>query len=295
MKTQLVIMAAGLGQRFGEGIKQLAKVGPNGEIIIDYSIKYAIEAGFDEVIFVIRKDIDKQFKEIIGNRISEKVNCKYAYQELDMLPSGFKVKDGRVKPYGTGHCILCAKKLIDSPFLVINADDYYGKEGFVKIHDFLINNNDNSKISMAMAGFMIENTLSDFGTVTRGVCKKDDEDFLISIKETYEIKKYGNIIKGQDENGKELEIEKDSLVSMNMWGLPVSFLDKLEDRFIEFLKENNDNIKSEFLLPIIIDDIIKRNEGTVKVLKTHERWFGLTYSEDREVVINALKNIKDVI
>ena len=295
MKTQLVIMAAGLGQRFGEGIKQLAKVGPNGEIIIDYSIKYAIEAGFDEVVFVIRKDIDKQFKEIIGNRISEKVNCKYAYQELDMLPSGFKVKDGRVKPYGTGHCILCAKKFIDSPFLVINADDYYGKEGFVKIHDFLVNNNDNSKISMSMAGFMIENTLSDFGTVTRGVCKKDDEDFLISIKETYEIKKYGNIIKGQDENGNELEIEKDSLVSMNMWGLPVSFLDKLEDRFIEFLKENNDNIKSEFLLPIIIDDIIKRNEGTVKVLKTHERWFGLTYSEDREVVINALKNIKDVI
>ena len=293
MKTQIVIMAAGIGSRFGEGIKQLTPLGPNGELIIDYSIKYACDAGFDEVVFVIRKEIEKEFEEKIGKRLRDKISCKYAYQEIDMLPNGFTPPDGRTKPYGTAHCILCAKDIIDSPFVVINADDYYGRDGFVKIHNFLVDNSDNSndKISMCMAGFIIENTLSDNGTVTRGICKKDDSDNLITVNETYEIEMVNGEIKGKNEDGVELKIQKNSLVSMNMWGLPAKFLDKLNDRFIKFLEKNNDNIKSEFLLPLVIDDMIKEREGVVKVLPVNEKWYGITYASDKEKVMTALKKI----
>ena len=263
MKTQLVIMAAGIGSRFGAGIKQLARVGANGEAIIEYSIYDAIKAGFDEVVFIIRKDIEEEFKNIIGNKISSAVSVKYVYQELDKLPQGFTAPSDRTKPWGTAHAIYCAKDKIDSPFAVINADDYYGKEGFKKIHDYLVSTKlvENGKLNSCMAGFIISNTLSDNGTVTRGVCQLDDNKNIKSVTETYEIKLVNegssSKIMGQDENKADVEIDKSSLVSMNMWGLPKEFLDGLEAEFKKFLEKNINNIKSEFLLPSYINDMVK--------------------------------------
>ena len=288
-------MAAGIGSRFGEGIKQLTPLGPNGEIIMDYSIKSSIDAGFDEVVIILRKDIEEDFKRIIGNRISKKINCKFAYQELNMLPVGFSCNSERKKPYGTAHAIYCAKDVIDSPFVVINADDYYGTEGFYKIHDFLINdlsNNSNNTYKMCMAGYIIGNTLSENGTVTRGLCKKDEEGFLTDVVETYEIsKKDDGIIKGEDENKNEVIISENDLVSMNMFGLPYEFLNELDDRFKQFLQNNNGNVKSEFLLPAVINDIIKEKKGSVKVIPVSDKWYGVTYASDKEYVKDALKNI----
>ena len=294
MKTQLVIMAAGIGSRFGEGIKQLTPIGPNGEIIMDYSISAANKAGFDEVIIIIRKDIEKEFREVIGNRIEKKVKCKYAYQELNMLPNGFMPPKDRKKPYGTAHAIYCAKNLIDSPFIVINADDYYGNEGFKEIHEYLTSNSTGSSngYRMCMAGYIIGNTLSENGTVTRGLCKKDDNDFLTDVVETYEVsKKADGRITGEDDNKNEVVVGDSDLVSMNMFGFPHEFVDELESRFIDFLKNNNDNIKSEFLLPSVVNDIIKEGKGKVKVLPVKDKWYGVTYASDKEYVKKALSNI----
>lgn len=294
MKTQLVIMAAGIGSRFGEGIKQLTPLGPNGEIIMDYSIKAAVDAGFDEVVIIIRKEIEKDFREIIGNRLEKKVKCRYAFQELDMLPAGFKCPADRKKPYGTAHALYCAKDVIDSPFIVINADDYYGTEGFKKVHEYLASSGDDKNIyKMCMAGYIIGKTLSENGTVTRGLCRKDENNFLTDVIETYEIsEKADGRITGEDDNKKEVVIAKDDLVSMNMFGLPHEFVLGLESRFIDFLKKNNDNIKSEFLLPTVVNDIIKEKKGTVYVLPVNDRWYGVTYASDKEYVKKALANIK---
>lgn len=302
MKTQLVIMAAGIGSRFGEGIKQLCPLGPNGEIIMDYSIDAAVKAGFDEVVFIIRKEIENEFKEVIGNRIEKKVKCKYAYQELDMLPGGYKAPIDRKKPYGTAHALYCAKDVINAPFIVINADDYYGTEGFKVIHEHLLREELNKpgscpacdhRLRMCMAGYIIENTLSKNGTVTRGICKQDENGFLTDVVETYEIKKRDDgVIVGEDDDKKEVIIDKDSLVSMNMFGLPYEFLDILESKFLDFLKENNQNIKSEFLLPKVVNDLIKEGKGTVHVYPVKDKWFGVTYASDKEIVREALKNIK---
>ena len=293
MKTQLVIMAAGIGSRFGEGIKQFTPLGPHDELIIDYSINEAKKAGFDEVVFIIRKEIEKNFEETIGNRIKDKIKYRLAYQEMDNLPGGFKAPKDRVKPYGTGHCILSAKDIIDSPFLVINADDYYGHEGFSKIHEYLVNNPYDGKIfNMCMAGFKIENTLSDNGAVTRGICKKDSDDFLLSVTETFEIAKNENgEIVGEDSNKNKVLIDNDSVVSMNMFGLPKEFVGILNDKFIKFLEKNNDNIKSEFLLPTIVDEVIKEKSGKVKVLDVKDKWFGVTYKEDKDPVKKALLHV----
>ena len=294
MKTQLVIMAAGIGSRFGEGIKQLTPIGPNDEIIMDYSISAATKAGFDEVIIIIRRDIEKEFKEVIGNRIEKIVKCKYAFQELEMLPDGFKPPIDRKKPYGTAHAIYCAKDIIDSPFIVINADDYYGNEGFKVIHDYLTKNvSDNlTGYKMCMAGYIIANTLSENGTVTRGLCKKDSDDFLTDVVETYEVSKKANgVITGEDDNKKEVIIGEDDLVSMNMFGFPHEFVNELKSRFVEFLKSNNENIKSEFLLPSVVNDIIKEGKGKVKVLPVNDKWYGVTYAQDKEYVRKALSNI----
>ncbi|MCQ2610015.1 MAG: nucleotidyltransferase, partial [Lachnospiraceae bacterium] len=292
--TTLLIMAAGIGSRFGEGIKQLTPLGPHGEIIIDYSIEEAINAGFDKVVFIIRKDIEKDFKEIIGHRIEKKIKCEYVYQELDKLPNGFKPPVDRKKPYGTAHAVLCAKEYIKEPFIVINADDYYGKEGFKKIHDFLVNEKDKTadgKQNLCMAGFIVGNTLSENGAVTRGVCKVDDNHNLISVTETFEISKKDGKIVGEDENKNPVVVDADAAVSMNMWGLRPEFLDSLEDRFVKFLENNNDNIKSEFLLPQVIDDMLKENAANVKVLPVSDKWYGVTYASDKEYVKAALKKI----
>lgn len=286
-------MAAGIGSRFGEGIKQLTPLGPNDEIIMDYSIKVAIDAGVDEVVIIIRKDIEKEFREIIGNRIEKKVKCRYAFQELNMLPNEFKVPKDRVKPYGTAHAIYCAKEYIDSSFIVINADDYYGTEGFKKVHDYLISSEKKDSYDMCMAGYLIGNTLSENGTVTRGLCKQDDKGYLTDVVETYEVsKKSDGKITGEDDKKNEVVIKNDDLVSMNMFGFPYDFVSELESRFIKFLEHNNDNIKSEFLLPTVVNDLIKEGKGTVKVLPVSDKWYGVTYASDKEYVKNALSRIK---
>lgn len=292
-RATLVIMAAGIGSRFGGGIKQLAPVGPNGEIIMDYSIYDAIEAGFDKVVFVIRKDLEKDFKEVIGNRIEKQVEVAYAYQEIDDIPEKYQKKfAGRTKPWGTGQAILCCKNVVDSPFLVINADDYYGKSAFKEAYSYLTSMHDTGKIQVCMVSFVLKNTLSDNGGVTRGLCQVDDNGMLTGIKETHNIEKDGGKAVIRTDSGETVELDADSPVSMNMWGLTPEFIRILEIGFGEFLENTSaEDLKAEYLLPTIIGSLLKEGELSVKVLKSHDQWFGVTYKEDREAVMNAVKKL----
>lgn len=291
-RAALVIMAAGIGSRFGGGIKQLAPVGPNGEIIMDYSIYDALEAGFDKVVFVIRKDLEKDFKEVIGNRIEKQTEVAYVYQEVDDIPADYKDKfAGRTKPWGTGQAILCCKDVIDSPFLVINADDYYGKSAFKEAYSYLTSVHDTGKIQICMVSFILKNTLSDNGGVTRGLCQVDSDGMLTGIKETHNIEKEGMGAVIRSDSGTQ-ELDADSPVSMNMWGLTPEFIDILKTGFDEFLKEiAEDDLKAEYLLPTIIGELLEEGRLDVKVLKSHDQWFGVTYKEDRETVTDAVRKL----
>jgi UTP-glucose-1-phosphate uridylyltransferase len=284
----LVVMAAGLGSRFGGGIKQLEPMGPNNEIIMDYSIYDAIEAGFNKVVFVIRKDLEKDFDEIIGQRMKKKVNVEYAYQEVDDIPENYKeIYKDRTKPWGTGQAILACKDLINEPFLVINADDYYGKEAYQKAYEFLIQENyDKEPLALSMVGFVLKNTLSDNGAVTRGICQEKN-GYLTNVVETHNIEH----IDGQAvADGKVLDL--DSVVSMNMWGLQPEMFDILESGFDEFLDAlDNNDLKCEYLLPTIIGDLLSKNRVSVKVLKSNDEWFGVTYKEDKETVRNSIQQL----
>lgn len=292
--TTLVIMAAGIGSRFGGGIKQLEPVGPGGEIIMDYSIYDALQAGFNKVVFIIRKDLEKDFKEVIGNRIEKIVKTEYAFQELDDLPQGFTRPKERKKPWGTGQAVLSTKGLVKEPFLVINADDYYGKEGIKKIHEYLVGEMDEeSKVyDLCMSGFLLANTLSENGGVTRGVCQIDDNGYLKKVTETYEIQKDGDGLSARDESGNPTFVDIGCHVSMNMWGLPASFIDELERGFPKFLSEVKEgDVKSEYLLPRIIDKMVAEGKARVKVLETADRWFGVTYKEDKPAVVEAIQRL----
>lgn len=292
--TALVIMAAGIGSRFGGGIKQLEPVGPCGEIIMDYSIHDAIEAGFNKVVFIIRKDLEKDFKEIIGERIEKLIPVEYAYQELEDLPEGYELTPGRTKPWGTGQAVLAVKGLVDGPFLVINADDYYGREGFRRIHDYMVNRMDpqSEVYDICMGGFVLSNTLSDNGTVTRGVCQVDENGFLSNVRETYNIQMREDGLHGEDEEGNPVQVEPSQPVSMNMWGLPASFIGELEARFPEFLRQLKEgDVKSEYLLPKIIDDLVQEGKARVTVLDTPDKWFGVTYKEDKKAVTEAIQEL----
>lgn len=294
MKTTLVIMAAGIGSRFGGGIKQLEPVGPGGEIIMDYSIHDALEAGFEKVVFIIRKDLEKDFKEVIGNRIERIAEVAYAYQELADLPEGFTLPEGRTKPWGTGQAVLSIKGLVDGPFAVINADDYYGKECFKNMHRYMTEEMDTERkiYDICMSGFILANTLSENGTVTRGVCQENPDGTLKEVAETYQIRMTPEGLTGADENGARIALDASQPVSMNMWGLPASFLDELERGFPEFLASVPDgDIKKEYLLPRIIDKLIKSGQATVKILNTPDKWFGVTYKEDKEQVVNAIRGL----
>ncbi len=292
MKTTLVIMAAGIGSRYGGGIKQLAAVGPNGEIIMDYSIHDAIEAGFDKIVFIIRHDIEEAFREAIGDRIEGicaglGVELGYAFQELDALPEGVTLPEGRTKPWGTGQAVLACKDQLDGPFAVINADDYYGKQAFVLLHDFLQNYTPEKPGDLCMAGFVLKNTLSDNGAVTRGICRMNEEGFLTGVDETSGIEKTAD---GAQAGGKVIDAE--SLVSMNMWGLTPEFADMLEKGFVEFFGGIAGNeMKAEYLLPIFIDSLLKQGKVNVKVLPTQDRWFGVTYQEDKPVVVESFAKL----
>jgi len=293
-KTTLVIMAAGIGSRFGGGIKQLEPVGPGGEIIMDYSIHDALEAGFNKIVFIIRKDLEKDFKEVIGSRIERIADVEYAFQELDNLPEGFEKPGDRTKPWGTGQAVLSVKGLVDGPFIVINADDYYGKEGFKKIHDYMVNEMDEEAevYDLCMGGFMLVNTLSENGGVTRGVCRVGEDGYLETVTETYDIQKAGDQLKASDEQGNPVSLTIDCPVSMNMWGLPASFLDELEKGFPEFLSSLKEgDLKSEYLLPKIIDKLVEQGKARVKVLETPDKWFGVTYKEDKQAVVDSLRSL----
>ena len=291
--TTLVIMAAGIGSRFGGGIKQLEPVGPAGEIIMDYSIHDALEAGFNKIVFIIRKDLEKDFKEIIGKRIEKIADVSYAFQELDDLPEGFSKPAERTKPWGTGQAILCCKGLLNDPFIVINADDYYGKEAFVKIHDYLVNWTPiPGKFNFCMAGFILGNTLSDNGGVTRGVCNIDENYHLADVDETSDIikTKEGAAIRMAD--GSLKPIDAKSYVSMNMWGFTPDLLDELETGFAKFLSDVKEgDIKKEYLLPIIVDQLIKSDKAQVTLLETNDKWFGVTYKEDKETVVESFRKL----
>ena len=283
MKTTLIIMAAGIGSRFGGGIKQLAKMGPNGEIIMDYSIYDAKEAGFDKVVFIIRKDIEEEFKEVIGNRIQNYMDVEYVFQDINDLPEGFTCPEGRTKPWGTGQAALAAKNVIKTPFIVINADDYYGKEGFKAVHEYLVNGG-----KSCMAGFMLKNTLSDNGGVTRGICKMDEQNNLTEVVETKNIVKTAT---GAEADG--VVVDVNSLVSMNMWGLTPDFLDVLENGFKEFFEKEvpSNPQKAEYLIPIFIGELLEQGKMSVKVLKTNDTWYGMTYHEDVVAVKDSFKKM----
>ena len=275
MKTTLLIMAAGIGSRFGTGIKQLEPVDASDHIIMDYSIHDAIEAGFDHVVFIIRKDIEKEFKECIGDRIaaicnSHNVTVDYAFQNINDIPG--TLPEGRTKPWGTGQAVLAAKKIIKTPFIVINADDYYGKEGFKAVHEYLVNGG-----KSCMAGFVLKNTLSDNGGVTRGICKMDEQNNLTEVVETKNIIKTAD---GAEADGAAVDVN--SLVSMNMWGLTPEFLETLEAGFVDFFKKEvpADPMKAEYLIPTFIGELLAENKMSVKVLRSNDTWYGMTYKED---------------
>ncbi len=260
---------------------------------MDYSIHDALEAGFNKVVFIIRRDLEKDFKEIIGNRIEKLVEVEYAFQELENLPGGFKNPEGRTKPWGTGQAVLSCKGLLNEPFVVINADDYYGKEAFVKVHDYLVEEHaDNGMLDFCMAGFILGNTLSDNGAVTRGICKVEN-GYLTDVVETSGIEKLpggGAAVPGED--GKPVLVDAKSYVSMNMWGLTPELLDEIEKGFIEFLGNvKPGDLKAEYLLPGIIDGLLKQQKATVKVLETKDKWFGVTYKEDKQSVVDSFKKL----
>lgn len=297
-KTTLVIMAAGLGSRFGGGIKQLEPVGMNGEIIMDYSIHDAIQAGFNKLVFIIRRDIEKDFMERIGSRVSSicsrlDLELEYCFQDLDAVPAGMECPPQRTKPWGTGQAVLAAKDLIHEPFAVINADDYYGRESFRKMHDWLAAEHQDTAI--AMAGFILKNTLSENGGVTRGICQlSDGHTHITDVVETKNIVKSTS---GVESDGRKLN--PDSFVSMNFWGFPAGcgdkplFLDSLAQGFSEFFQTAvpNDPLKAEFLLPIHIGGLLRQGKCTVKVLATAERWFGVTYKQDKPFVVDNFRNL----
>ena len=291
MKTALVIMAAGIGSRFGGGIKQLEPVGPNGEIIMDYSIYDAMEAGFNRIVFIIRKDIEADFREVIGDRIEKicaerGVSVGYAFQSMQAIPEGNTVPEGRTKPWGTGQAVLAAKDQVDCPFAVINADDYYGKEAFVKLHDVLCA--DHAPNTDCMAGFILKNTLSENGGVTRGICQVDEKGYLTDVVETRNIVKTAD---GAEVDG--VAVDPDSYVSMNMWGLDPAFMDVLQTGFEEFFQTaaKDNPLKAEYLLPIYIGQLLREHKVAVQVLETKDKWFGVTYREDKPAVVESFRRL----
>ncbi len=294
-KTALVIMAAGIGSRFGKGIKQLAPVGPKGEIIMDYSVRDALEAGFNKIVFIIRKDLEEEFRKIIGNRMEKLTEVAYAFQDMEDLPEGFAKPADRTKPWGTGHAVLAARDVLAEPFAVINADDYYGKEAYVKVHDYLVQEHaEDDMLHICMAGFRLGNTLSDNGSVTRGICHIEDGR-LTGVTETHNIYKTADGAEERDEEGNFVQkLDVKNLVSMNMWGLTPAFMETLQKGFVEFLGNIPEgDIKKEYLLPEMIDRLIQAGKAQVEVLETKDEWFGVTYQEDQASVQAAFRALTE--
>lgn len=293
MSASLVVLAAGLGTRFKGGIKQLTPVGAAGELLMEYSVYDAVRAGFDKVIFIIRRDIEEQFKDMIGRKISGSVKVEYCFQDMSSLPGGFSSPEDRTKPWGTVHAVLAAKELINEPFLIINADDYYGRDAFKSIYDFLTDPSRKPN-EHCMGGFILKNTLSATGTVTRGVCAADNTGRLTSVTETYKLARQSDGIIRGEQNGTETVIGEDSIVSMNMWGCGAEIVPQLEKCFEDFLAAafaENTACTAEFALPLAVDKLIQNGDISVKVLPTHDKWYGMTHKEDCPEIIAAFDDM----
>ena len=292
-KTTLAFMAAGFGSRFGGGVKQIEPVGPNGEVLMEYAVHDALQAGFDRVVFIIRRDIEQMFREGVGRRVEKKCDVEYVYQDLADVPQGIVLPEGRRKPWGTGHAVLACRKVIREPFCVLNADDYYGAEAFRQIHDYIgADARDEGKLDCCMAGYVLGNTLSESGAVTRGICKVDAAGKLQEIRETRGILLRDGRPCLEAEDGVRW-LDGGEAVSMNIWGLPASFIGYLEEQFPRFLERlSRDDVTSEFLLPSIMGRLIRSGEGSVQVLPTHDRWFGMTYAQDKA---NTQQRIRELI
>jgi len=285
MPKTLLVLAAGMGSRYG-GLKQIDPVGPGGETLMDYSVYDALRAGFDKVVFVIRHDIEQSFKEKIGQRYERRVQVEYVYQELNSLPAGFVVPPSRKKPWGTAHAVLVAARVIQEPFAAINADDFYGAESFRLLGQCLSSTSD-----YAMVGFVLRNTLSEFGSVARGVCRLGPDSFLQNVVELTRIERDGAAAKYTDSAGTVHPLTGDEVVSLNLWGFQPQVFQQLEREFVQFLKTHHDNEKAEFFISTEIDQLVGRGESKVKVLRTPDSWFGITYREDRPTVVSGIERL----
>lgn len=291
----LVIMAAGMGSRYG-GLKQIDPIDAQAHIIMDFSIYDAVKAGFKKVIFIIKKENESDFREVIGDRLSRHIEVAYVFQDIDNIPEPFKKPEDRVKPWGTGHAVLSCIDEIDGPFAVINADDYYGQSAFREIYDYLSEHGDDDKYRYAMVGYVIENTLTENGHVARGVCETDSNGYLTGIRERTRIEKHGDRTEYTEDDGVSWNlIPPGSTVSMNMWGFNSSILKELKDRFPLFLEDGlkNNPLKCEYFLPNVVGDLLTEDKATVAVLKSMDRWYGVTYKEDKPVVVAAIQGLKD--
>lgn len=289
-KPILVVMAAGMGSRYG-GLKQIDPVGNHGQIIIDYSIFDARRAGFETVVFIIKREIEAAFKEAIGDRMSKIMDVRYAYQQLEDLPAGYQVPEGRTKPWGTSHAILAARDVIDAPFAVINADDYYGPQAFKEIFDYLSTHQDGEKYDYAMVGYLLKNTVTENGSVARGVCVENSDGTLASVTERTKIETYEGGIHFTEDDGKTwTDVDSDSIVSMNLWGFTQSFIQETQARFAAFLDDAlvSNPLKGEYFLPSVVSQLIAENKATVRVLRSGDKWYGVTYQEDKPVVVKAI-------
>ncbi len=292
----LVVMAAGMGSRYG-GLKQIDPVDSEGHIIMDFSIFDAVRAGFQKVVFIIKKENETDFRNAIGDRLSKQIEVAYVFQDLHNLPEGYEVPEGRMKPWGTGHAVLSCIDVIDGPFAVINADDYYGRHAFQMAYDFLSSGEEEEGIShYMMVGYQLENTLTENGHVARGVCVTDEEGHLVKINERTHIEKRENGAAYTEDGGNTwVELPKGSIVSMNMWGFSSGILKELKDRFRAFLDENlkENPQKCEYFLPFVVDELLHEGKATVQVLKSMDKWYGVTYKEDKPLVVNAIRRMKD--
>lgn len=290
MKPTLLVLAAGMGSRYG-GLKQVDPIGPSGETILDYSVYDAIQAGFGKVVFIIRKDIEHDFKEIFINRLQKHIEVDWVFQETDKLPAGFTQPEGRQKPWGTGHAVLMAAEKVKEPFVVINADDFYGREAFSTLAHYFSENPSPADTQYAMVAYELQNTLSDFGFVSRGECVTDENNWLQSVTERTHIQSVNNVIVYKNAEEREIELPGSTPVSMNFWGFTPDFFGHLESQFIDFMKENQHNLKSEFYIPSVVDSLIKNGKAKVKLLSNSGQWFGITYREDKPMVISKLNEL----
>jgi UTP-glucose-1-phosphate uridylyltransferase len=282
-KPTLLVMAAGMGSRYG-GLKQIDPVGPSGETLMDYSIFDAIRAGFGKVVYIIRKDIEEPFKKTIGAKFEKRIPVEYVYQELDKIPAGFTVPEGRTKPWGTTQAVIMAEEVIHEPFAVINADDFYGEEGYKVLAQHLTSGSPD----YAMVGFVLRNTLSDYGSVARGVSRADSNGYLQSVVELTKVERDGHAAKNTDPSGNVTRLTGDELVSMNMWGFTPAIFAQLRERFRAFLEKNSNDLKAEYYVPTAVNELVSSGQARVKVLRTNDAWFGVTYREDRPRVVDSI-------